>query len=391
MLHQPLTANRCILGGVVEKSFRFEQVADTIQQHLLASGFLRWIMYGTSLRLSTILPCLSTNPFELMTTSMSPDGPTVVHSLSIVVPIYNEEGCFPTLLQRLLAVSEKMVGWRVDFLFVNDGSTDGTSGLLDDAAAHNANAKTIHLSRNFGHQAALTAGLDNAGGDFVCIIDADLQDPPEIIPDMVALAVEGYDIVYGKRRSRRGETMFKKATAAAFYRILQFICGVSIPADTGDFRVMRRNVVLAFREMRESQRFIRGMVAWVGFRSTPFLYDRNERHAGQTKYPFMKMLRFALDAIFSFSNLPLRISTYVGVVMTILASAGLVVVLSLRIFTAYTVPGISAVLCVMLLSTGIQLLILGALGEYVSRIYEQVKQRPIYIVARTSNLPGVDT
>ena len=279
MLHQPLTANRCILGGVVEKSFRFEQVADTIQQHLLASGLLRWIMYGTSLRLSTILPCLSTNPFELMTTSMSPDGPTVVHSLSIVVPIYNEEGCFPTLLQRLLAVSEKMVGWRVDFLFVNDGSTDGTSGLLDDAAAHNANAKTIHLSRNFGHQAALTAGLDNAGGDFVCIIDADLQDPPEIIPDMVALAVEGYDIVYGKRRSRRGETMFKKATAAAFYRILQFICGVSIPADTGDFRVMRRNVVLAFREMRESHRFIRGMVAWVGFRSTPFLYDRNERHA----------------------------------------------------------------------------------------------------------------
>lgn len=324
-----------------------------------------------------------------MAASMSPDG-SHAPSLSIVVPIFNEEGCFPVLLQRLLAVSEAMAGWNVDFLFVNDGSTDGTTGLLDDAAARHAAAKTIHLSRNFGHQAALTAGLDKAAGDFVCIIDADLQDPPEIIPAMVARAAEGYDIVYGQRRSRKGETVFKKATAAAFYRVLQVICGVSMPADTGDFRVMRRNVVLAFREMRENHRFIRGMVAWVGFRSTPYLYDRDERFAGHTKYPFMKMLRFALDAIFSFSNLPLRVSTYIGVVMTLLASAGLLVVLSLRLFTNYTVPGISAVLCVMLLSSGIQFLLLGALGEYVARIYEQVKQRPLYIVARTSNLPGAD-
>lgn len=320
---------------------------------------------------------------------MAPDRKTG-RSLTIVVPIYNEEACLPVLLSRLRAVSEMMTDWRVDFLFVNDGSSDGTALLLDQAAAQSAETRTIHLSRNFGHQAALTAGLDNAAGDFVCVIDADLQDPPEIIPDMVALAMEGYDVVYGKRRSRTGETMFKRASAAAFYRVLQAICGVSIPADTGDFRVMRRNVVLAFREMRESHRFIRGMVAWVGFRSTPYLYDRHERHAGHTKYPLMKMLRFALDAIFSFSNLPLRISTYIGVVMTILASAGLLIVLSLRFFTAYTVPGISAVLCVILLSSGIQFLILGALGEYVSRIYEQVKHRPIYIVARTNNIPGVD-
>jgi len=311
-------------------------------------------------------------------------------TLSVVVPIYNEDGCFPALLSRLLAVANALHGWHVDFLFVNDGSTDQTALLLDEASARHSEVKAIHLSRNFGHQSALTAGLDRADGDFVAIIDADLQDPPEIIPDMLALAQQGHDIVYGKRRSRRGETLFKTTTAAAFYRLLQAICGVTIPADTGDFRIMKRDVVLAFRSMRESHRFIRGMVAWVGFRSAPYLYDRNERHAGQTKYPFVKMLKFALDAIFSFSNLPLRISTYIGLVMTILASGGLLIVLSLRLFTTYTVPGISAVLCVILLSSGIQFLLLGALGEYVSRIYEQVKQRPIYIVARTTNLTGVD-
>jgi glycosyltransferase involved in cell wall biosynthesis len=307
--------------------------------------------------------------------------------LSIVVPVYNEEGCFPELLRRLSGVRIALAPQPVEMIFVNDGSSDGTPRLLDETASKNDFVKVIHFSRNFGHQAALTAGLDRADGEFVCVIDADLQDPPEIIPAMLRRAQEGFDIVYGQRRSRHGETFFKKATAALFYRLLQRICGVRIPADTGDFRLMRREAVLAFRTMRESHRFIRGMIAWVGFRSTPFLYDRQQRHAGSTKYPFVKMLRFAMDAIFSFSNLPLRISTYIGLTMTFLAILGLLVVVYLRAFTTYTVPGISAVLCVVLLSGGIQFLILGAIGEYVSRIYEQTKQRPLYVVARTSNLP----
>lgn len=308
-------------------------------------------------------------------------------ALTIVVPVYNEEGCFSPLLERLGAVRAALAPRPVDIIFVNDGSTDGTGKLLDSATRHDGTVKAIHFSRNFGHQAALTAGLDHAEGEFVCVIDADLQDPPEIIPDMLNLACQGYDLVYGQRRSRRGETFFKKMTAAIFYRLLQKICGVDIPADTGDFRLMRRNVVQAFRTMRESHRFIRGMIAWVGFRSTPFLYDRQERYTGATKYPFVKMLRFAVDAIVSFSNLPLRISTYLGLGMTMLAIAGVFLVLFLRLFTSYTVPGISAVLCILLLFSGIQFLILGAIGEYVSRIYEQSKQRPLYVIARTENLP----
>lgn len=308
--------------------------------------------------------------------------------LSIVIPVYNEEDCVEPLLQRLISVRDRLAPRCVEMIFVNDGSTDSTAKLLDEAADRHAFIKVVHFSRNFGHQAALTAGLDIADGDFVGIIDADLQDPPEIIPDMLERAIQGYDIVYGKRHVRFGETAFKKMTAKFFYRLLQNICGVTIPADTGDFRLLRRSVVLAFREMRESHRFIRGMIAWVGFRSTPFLYDRHERHAGTTKYPFFKMLRFAMDAIFSFSDLPLRISTYIGLVMTGMAVLGVLLVLALRLFTDYTVPGISAVLFVVLLIGGIQFLMLGALGEYVSRIYEQTKQRPLYIIARTTNLPA---
>lgn len=322
-----------------------------------------------------------------MATSSAHAGPLGSEAtLCVVVPIFNEEACFSTLLQRLIAVRSALAPHHVELIFVDDGSTDGTQQLIDDAVRCHDFVKAIHFSRNFGHQAALTAGLDYAEGEFVCVIDADLQDPPEIIPDMLQKARDGHDIVYGQRRTRRGETVFKRATAALFYRLLQRICGVRIPADTGDFRLMRRNVVLAFRSMRESHRFIRGMIAWTGFRSVPFLYDRQERHAGSTKYPFVKMLRFATDAIVSFSNLPLRISTYIGLTMTALAALGAVVIVFLRLFTTYTVPGISAVLFVVLLIGGVQFLILGAIGEYVSRIYEQTKQRPLYIIARTSNL-----
>lgn len=310
--------------------------------------------------------------------------------LSIVVPIYNEEECFPSLLKRLLALSEQVGDWELELLFINDGSRDGTARMLEEAATKHPCVRVIHFSRNFGHQAALTAGLDHAEGNYVCVIDADLQDPPEIIPEMLAVALQGYDVVYGKRRNRSGETWFKKATASLFYRLLTAVCRVEIPTDTGDFRLVSRQVVSAFRRLREVHRFVRGIVPWVGFRSTAFVYDRQERFAGVTKYPFFKMARFAMDAILSFSYFPLRISTYLGLGMTVLSILGIVLVTYLRLFTNYTIPGISAVLILVFLTSGVQFIILGVMGEYVGRIFEQAKQRPLYLIAATSNLDPRD-
>lgn len=306
--------------------------------------------------------------------------------LTVAVPIFNEAECLPALLTRLLAIQTRIPGYRLEVIFVNDGSTDGTSLLLDRACAAHSNVKALHFSRNFGHQAALTAGLDFAEGDHVCVIDADLQDPPEIIPDMLEKAQEGFDCVYGQRCQRAGETWFKKTTAALFYRLLSTICGVKIPLDTGDFRILSKRQVRAFRKVREPHRFIRGLVPWLGFRSTPFLYVRQERYAGETKYPFFKMLRFAMDAILSFSNMPLRISTLLGLGMTCVSTLGMLVVLYLKFFTTRTVPGISAVIFLILLTAGVQYIILGMLGEYIGRIFEQGKERPLYIIATTSNL-----
>ena len=307
-------------------------------------------------------------------------------TLTVVVPIFNEVECFPQLLTRLLALAGKLDGHTLDLLFVDDGSTDGTDQLLAAAATAHPSVRVLHFSRNFGHQAALTAGLDHAEGDYVCVIDADLQDPPEIIPAMLRRAREGFDVVYGQRRSRAGETWFKRTTALLFYRLLSATCRVQIPIDTGDFRLVSRRLVLAFRTLRESHRFIRGLVPWAGFRSTAFLYDRQERFAGSTKYPVVKMIRFAVDALLSFSNVPLRLSTYIGLGMTCLSVLGILVMLYLKLFTVYTVPGISAVICLILGIGGIQFIILGLLGEYVGRIFEQGKHRPLYIVAATANL-----
>ena len=202
--------------------------------------------------------------------SNDPIRPATIALLSVVVPIFNEAECFEPLLARLLSLRQKIDGATLELIFVNDGSTDGTAELLESAAACHPNVKVLHFSRNFGHQAALTAGLDHAEGDYVCVIDADLQDPPEIIPDLLQKARAGYDVVYGQRRTRPGETWFKKTSAALFYRILSAICRVQIPIDTGDFRLVSRRLVLAFRNVREPHRFIRGLVPWVGFRSTPF-------------------------------------------------------------------------------------------------------------------------
>lgn len=319
-------------------------------------------------------------------TGSSSAVPSACRLLSVVVPIFNEKDCFPALLNKLLDLRPRLGGCELELLFINDGSHDGTALLLEEAAKNERCVKVIHFSRNFGNQAALTAGLDYADGDYVCIIDADLQDPPEMIPEMLAVLKQGYDVVYGKRRSRSGETWFKTTTAALFYRILSAICGVDIPTDTGDFRLVSRRLVLAFRQLRETHRFIRGMVPWAGFRSTPFPYDRRERHAGTTKFPFFKMARFAMDAMLSFSNFPLRVSTFLGLGMTVLSLLGMSVVFYLRLFTKFTVPGISAILFLVLLTSGVQFIILGMLGEYIGRIFEQTKQRPLYLIAEATNL-----
>jgi len=316
----------------------------------------------------------------------TPITPAQTISLSLVVPVYNESACFQSLLSRLLALRTRLASVNLELIFVDDGSTDETPVLLTKAATENSLVKVIQFSRNFGHQAALTAGVDHADGDWVCIIDGDLQDPPELIPDMLAKALDGYDIVYAQREVRQAETVFKKTTAALFYRLLRLLCKIEIPPDTGDFRVMSRRAVLAFRQMRESHRFIRGMVPWVGFRSAPYPYQRQARLAGETKWVLRKMLHFAMDALFSFSNFPLRLASLLGLVMLVISLIGILVILWLRFCTANYVPGISAVIFLVLLTSGLQFVVLGIFGEYIGRIFEQSKQRPLYVVASTLNL-----
>jgi dolichol-phosphate mannosyltransferase len=300
--------------------------------------------------------------------------------LTVVVPAFNEQECFPILLERLLALRPRLGRCDLEVLFVNDGSTDNTTALMQKAARDHDCVKVVHLSRNFGHQPALTAGLDRAEGDYVCVIDADLQDPPEVIPDMLAVALaDGYDVVYGVRRTRAGETWFKLTTASLFYRFLTLACRVNIPPNAGDFRLISRQVVLSFRQMRETHRFVRGMIAWAGFKSTPFMYDRQGRAAGKTKYSVFKMARFALDATLSFSNLPVLLSIYLGAGMIAIAILAIVAMLCLSLFTTYPVPGIAVVLSFISITSGIQLIVLGLVGEYAARVFEQTKNRPIYL------------
>jgi len=251
---------------------------------------------------------------------------------------------------------------------------------------HNPNVKVISLSRNFGHQIAITAGIDMASGDFVAVIDGDLQDPPELIADMYRKALTGFDVVYGKRRTRAGETIFKKATAAGFYRLLNYMCEIEIPTDTGDFRLMSRKVVDAFKQMRERHRFVRGMVPWLGFKSVPLEYDRAERFAGETKYPLKKMLAFATNAILSFSSKPLTMAIRLGFLTILAGLVGAAYMLYLKLFTSIPVPGLTAILLSIVLFSGVQILLIGVVGEYIARIFEEIKGRPLYLVAETINI-----
>jgi dolichol-phosphate mannosyltransferase len=309
--------------------------------------------------------------------------------LSIVIPIFNEEPNIAELDRRLRGLLDSLGGdigaaWEV--VFVDDGSRDRSAPLLAELAAREPRYRVLGFSRNFGHQAAISAGLDRAEGDAVVVMDADLQDPPEVVAAMLEKAREGFDVVYGVRRKRKSETVFKRATAAAFYRLIRAMTGVDIPVDAGDFRLMSRPVVLTMRALREQHRFVRGMVAWVGFRQTAVHYDREGRFAGETKYPLRKMLRFAVDGITSFSVLPLRVATWLGLFGGLVAVLTGLAMILLKIFVpSISLPGWTGIMVAIAFGFSAQLLMTGILGEYVGRIYEETKRRPLYIVAREEN------
>ncbi len=300
--------------------------------------------------------------------------------VSIVAPVYNEETILPELYRRLTAVMDG-AGGSYELVLVNDGSQDQSLDVMRDLHAQDPRVKVVNFSRNFGHQVAITAGTDYARGDAVVIIDADLQDPPEVILDMLKRWREGYDVVYAVRAEREGETWFKEFTASVFYRLIARITNVDIPMDTGDFRLMDRRVVDAVKRMREQHRFMRGMSSWVGFRQTGVEYVRRQRYAGETKYPFRKMLKFAIDGITSFSYLPLQLATYFGFFIAGLSLVGIVVTIILRLSGSTAFFGQASTLVSVLFLGGVQLIFLGIIGEYLGRIYDEVKGRPLYIVA----------
>jgi glycosyltransferase involved in cell wall biosynthesis len=301
-------------------------------------------------------------------------------ALSIVVPCFNEQECLGELHQRLSKAARASAGEDYELVLVNDGSNDGTWPMMREIAERDPRVVAINLSRNHGHQLALTAGLDLSRGEKILIIDADLQDPPELLPDMIAaMERECADVVYGVRGARDGETHFKRATAAAFYRLLARATEVDIPVDAGDFRLMSRRALEALLAMPEQARFIRGMVAWIGFNQVPFVYDRKERFAGRTKYPLRKMIRFALDALTGFSSAPLKLASQAG----LLLSFGSVLIV-LYILYAWAVgrniPGWTSLMFVVVVLGAIQMFVLGLMGEYIGRLYIEAKKRPLYII-----------
>jgi polyisoprenyl-phosphate glycosyltransferase len=302
---------------------------------------------------------------------------STARDLSVVVPCFNEtEGLFE-LHRRLTASCQKIGNYEV--ILVNDGSHDGTWPLMCQLADADPRLVVVNLSRNHGHQFALTAGLSFARGQRILIIDADLQDPPELLPEMMSLMDEGADVVYGQRRHRQGETIFKTLTAKLFYRLLQRLSAVDIPADTGDFRLMSRRSLDILNSTPEQSRFVRGMVSWIGLKQVPLPYDRDPRFAGKTKYPLLKMVRFALDAITGFSIGPLRVASILGLVMGAISLAMLVYTVGSWAL-GHTVEGWTSLSTMVLTVSSVQLLVLGILGEYLGRLYMQSKQRPLFVI-----------
>ena len=308
--------------------------------------------------------------------------------LSIVIPCFNEEACLAELHQRVGAAARLAVGEDYELVLVNDGSRDDSWPIMQRLASGDPRLVAINLSRNHGHQLALTAGLDLCRGERILIIDADLQDPPELLGAMMAAMDEqAADVVYGVRRSREGETAFKRMTAHGFYRLLSRATEVDIPLDTGDFRLMSRRALDALLAMPEQARFIRGMVAWIGFKQVPFVYDRKERFAGETKYPLARMLRFAFDALTGFSSAPLKLASHAGLVL----SAGSVLIV-LYILAAWlggrSIPGWTSLMLVVVVLGAIQMFALALMGEYVGRLYNESKRRPLYIVQEIAGGSG---
>lgn len=300
--------------------------------------------------------------------------------ITIIAPIFNEIENLPVLYQRITEVMEKSeLSWEL--LLIDDGSKDGSTGEIRELAKKDVRVKPIIFARNFGHQIAVTAGLDYSSGDAVVIIDSDLQDPPEVILDLIEKWREGYEVVYAVRSEREGETFFKKITASVFYRLIFKITDVKIPLDTGDFRLMDRKVVNVMNSMREHHRFLRGMSAWVGFKQVGVSYKRAARLTGETKYPFKKMLKLALTAITGFSYVPLQIATYIGFISAGISLIAIPIVILLRILGSQQFIGQATTLIAVLFLGGVQLISLGILGEYIGRIYDEVKGRPLYIVS----------
>jgi len=317
--------------------------------------------------------------------------PTPTHqpppALSIVVPLYNEEANVEALYQRLKAVVDSM-GVSYQFVFINDGSRDRTLALVHELSRRDRHVCYIDLSRNFGHQIAVTAGLDNCTGAAVVIIDADLQDPPELIPQLYAKLLTGYEVVYAKRLSRPGENAAKLMTAKMFYRTLASITNVSIPVDTGDFRIISRKVVEALKLMPEQNKFLRGQISWIGFRQTYVEYDRAQRAGGETGYTYSKMLRLALDGITAFSDFPLKLASLSGFIVSGIAFMVMLYTLYARFITHDYQPGWASLMVSILFLGGVQLIAIGIIGEYIGRLSANVRQRPLYLVADTNMQPA---
>lgn len=303
-----------------------------------------------------------------------------LQALSVVVPCYNEEAVIPETIRQLREMLSGN-GWQFEVLLVDDGSTDSTWQQIEEIAKNDSRFRGIRFARNFGHQNAVSAGLDMSSGDATVLIDADLQDPPRVILQFVDKWEAGYDVVYGVRSHRHGESKFKKTTAAAFYRTLNKLSDVPIPLDTGDFRLMDKAVVKAVSEMPEKSRFLRGMISWVGFNQTAVSYERDQRFAGESKYPLRKMLQFALDGLLSFSTKPLRFSIMLGFAAAAMSIVGVAYVVYIRLATNSWVPGWAALGIAILMFSSVQLITVGILGEYVGRIFKQVQGRPIYLVS----------
>jgi dolichol-phosphate mannosyltransferase len=309
-------------------------------------------------------------------------------SLSIVVPCYNEEACLGELHARLGRAARDVAGHSYEIVLVNDGSRDRSWEMMQALSASDPHLVCINLSRNHGHQLALTAGLDLCSGERILIIDADLQDPPELLPEMIAtMEAQRADVVYAVRRARAGETAFKRTTAKIFYRLLSSLAEIEIPLDTGDFRLMSRRALDALLALPEQARFIRGMVAWVGFRQVPIAYDRAERHAGESKYPLSKMMRFAFDAVTGFSTAPLRMASHIGLWL-VAASVLLLAYIAFGFLAGSTIPGWTSLMLVVVVLGAAQMFVLGMIGEYLGRLYIEAKRRPLYIVSDIAGHAG---